>query len=54
MATGDYLASIGAKPANFLDIQGDSSHSKVLSALQLLNDDEQVDSIIVNVFCENF
>lgn len=51
MATGDYLTSAGVKPANFTDIYGDTSQSKLQSALQLLEIDEQVQSILVNVFC---
>jgi len=50
MATMDMIKYYGAEPANFLDIGGSSSPQKVLSAMRIILRDENVKSILINIF----
>ncbi|MBD3179274.1 MAG: ADP-forming succinate--CoA ligase subunit beta [Candidatus Latescibacteria bacterium] len=50
MATMDMIKHYGAEPANFLDIGGSSSPEKVLAALNIILRDENVKSILINIF----
>ena len=51
MATCDFLELLGQRPANFLDLSGQAYHEKVSAALVMMEKDEDVDSILINVFC---
>lgn len=50
MATMDMIKHFGGEPANFLDIGGSSSPEKVLSAMKIILRDENVKSILINIF----
>ena len=50
MATMDLIEHLGGSPANFLDIGGSSSPEKVVNAMELLLEDENVKCVFVNVF----
>ncbi len=50
MATMDMIKHYGADPANFLDIGGSSSPEKVLAAMKIILRDENVKSILINIF----
>ncbi|TMW66833.1 hypothetical protein Poli38472_011949 [Pythium oligandrum] len=50
MATMDIISLFGGKPANFLDVGGGATESQVKKAFEILNNDEQVKSILVNIF----
>ena len=50
MATMDVIKHLGGRPANFLDIGGSSSPEKVIHAMELLVEDENVRTIFINVF----
>lgn len=50
MATMDMIKHYGADPANFLDIGGSSSPEKVLAAMRIILRDENVKSILINIF----
>jgi succinyl-CoA synthetase beta subunit len=50
MATMDMIKHYGADPANFLDIGGSSSPEKVLAAMKIILRDENVRSILINIF----
>ncbi len=50
MATMDMIEHFGGEPANFLDIGGSSSPEKVLSAMKIILRDENVRSILINIF----
>jgi succinyl-CoA synthetase beta subunit len=50
MATMDMIKHYGAEPANFLDIGGSSSPKKVLAAMRIILRDENVKSILINIF----
>lgn len=50
MATMDLISLKGGKPANFLDVGGGATTSQIKSALELLFQDSQVTSILVNIF----
>jgi len=50
MATMDMIKHYGADPANFLDIGGSSSPEKVLAAMRIILRDENVRSILINIF----
>ena len=50
MATMDMIKHFGGEPANFLDIGGSSSPDKVLSAMKIILHDENVKSILINIF----
>jgi succinyl-CoA synthetase beta subunit len=50
MATMDMIKHFGGDPANFLDIGGSSSPEKVLSAMRIILRDDNVKSILINIF----
>lgn len=50
MATMDMIKHYGAEPANFLDIGGSSSPQKVLSAMRIILRDDNVQSVLINIF----
>ncbi len=50
MATMDLVKHFGGEPANFLDIGGSSSPEKVIHALQIIQQDKNVKSILFNIF----
>jgi len=49
MATIDLLISLGGKPGDFLDLGGGASVEAIKAALQIVLDDPDVKSILVNV-----
>lgn len=51
LATCDMIKNFGGHPANFLDLGGSAYHEKVLNSLIMMDKDEDVNSILVNVFC---
>jgi succinyl-CoA synthetase beta subunit len=50
MATMDVIKLFGGEPANFLDIGGGASAEKVTAAIQLILKDEDVESVLFNIF----
>ena len=50
MATMDLVKYYGGEPANFLDIGGSSNPEKVVSALEIITSDPNVDVILFNIF----
>lgn len=50
MATMDIISLFGGKPANFLDVGGGATESQVKKAFEILQADDQVKSILVNIF----
>lgn len=50
MTTMDLIKHYGGEPANFLDIGGSSSPSKVVTALEIITSDPNVRSILINIF----
>ncbi|MBC8423082.1 ADP-forming succinate--CoA ligase subunit beta [bacterium] len=50
MATMDLVQYYGGMPANFLDIGGSSNPDKVVSALEIILRDENVEVILFNIF----
>ncbi len=50
MATLDVTSSVGAAPANFLDVGGGASVDKVASAVGIILSDPKVRRVLVNVF----
>ncbi len=50
MATMDMIRSLGAQPANFLDVGGSATAQKVAEAFSLLLSDPGVKVILVNIF----
>jgi len=50
MTTLDLVDHFGGSPANFLDIGGGADAERVQAALELVFDDENVDSVLFNVF----
>jgi succinyl-CoA synthetase beta subunit len=50
MTTLDLVEHFGGSPANFLDIGGGADAERVRSALELVFEDENVDSVLFNVF----
>ena len=50
MATMDIIQLYGGMPANFLDVGGGVTEAKVKEAFNLLLADEQVESVLVNIF----
>ena len=58
MSTVDMVHQVGGRPANFLDLGGGADANVMTAALEVLNDDPAVESILVNIFggitrCEN-
>ena len=50
MATMDLVKHHGGEPANFLDVGGGATQSKVAEAFKLVLSDDNVKSIFVNIF----
>jgi len=50
MATMDMISQAGGQPANFLDVGGAATEEAVTQAFTLLANDQQVRSILVNIF----
>ena len=50
MATMDLVKHYGGEPANFLDIGGSSNPDKVVSALEIIASDSNVEVILFNIF----
>lgn len=50
MATMDMIKLYGGDPANFLDIGGSSNPTKVIEAMKLLLNDENVKVVLINIF----
>ena len=50
MATMDIIKLKGGEPANFLDVGGGASETQVQKAFELLNSDQNVKTILVNIF----
>lgn len=50
MATMDIISLYGGSPANFLDVGGGATEGQVKKAFEILNHDDQVKSILVNIF----
>ncbi len=50
MATMDLVKYYGGEPANFLDIGGSSNPQKVVTALRIITSDQNVKSILFNIF----
>jgi succinyl-CoA synthetase beta subunit len=50
MATMDLVKYYGGEPANFLDIGGSSSPTKVVNALRIITADPNVKAILFNIF----
>lgn len=50
MATMDIIKNFGGEPANFLDVGGSATASRVKAAFQILLSDANVKSILVNIF----
>ena len=50
MATMDLVQYFGGMPANFLDIGGSSNPDKVVKAMEIILRDDQVKSILFNIF----
>ncbi|HXW32678.1 MAG TPA: succinate--CoA ligase subunit beta, partial [Acidimicrobiales bacterium] len=50
MSTCDVVEQVGGKPANFLDIGGGANAAQMANALEVINSDENVRSILINIF----
>ena len=50
MSTVDLVSEVGGSPANFLDIGGGANAQVMANALEVINDDPDVRSILINVF----
>jgi succinyl-CoA synthetase beta subunit len=50
MSTLDVIAQVGGRPANFCDLGGGGDAKGVVDALEVITSDEQVRSILFNVF----
>ncbi len=50
MATMDVIRSVGARPANFLDVGGSVNEEKMAQAVGITLSDPQVKQILVNIF----
>ncbi|MSQ11510.1 MAG: ADP-forming succinate--CoA ligase subunit beta [Dehalococcoidia bacterium] len=50
MATMDMVSTVGARPANFLDVGGGADEEKVTKAFTLILADPRVKKVLVNVF----
>jgi succinyl-CoA synthetase beta subunit len=49
MATMDMVKKYGGRPANFLDVGGGSDQEKTLFALEIVNENPQVEVILLNI-----
>jgi succinyl-CoA synthetase beta subunit len=50
MATMDIIKHYGGTPANFLDVGGDASQTRVAAAFRILLSDPSVKGVLVNIF----
>ncbi len=50
MSTVDVVNQVGGKPANFLDIGGGANADVMAGALEVINNDPNVKSILINIF----
>lgn len=50
MSTLDVVNQVGGKPANFLDIGGGANADVMAGALEVINNDPNVKSILINIF----
>ncbi len=50
MATMDIIKLYGGKPANFLDVGGGATKSRVIEALKIILEDKNVKAILINIF----
>jgi succinyl-CoA synthetase beta subunit len=50
MSTVDVVTEVGGKPANFLDIGGGANADVMAGALEVINHDPAVKSILINIF----
>ncbi len=50
MATMDLIKRFGGEPANFLDVGGSSSPEKMVNALRIVLSDQNVKTVLVNIF----
>ena len=50
MATMDVIRSVGARPANFLDVGGSVNEEKMAQAVGITLSDPQVKQVLVNIF----
>jgi succinyl-CoA synthetase beta subunit len=50
MATMDVIKLYGGEPANFLDIGGGAGKEKVKAAFEIILDDPNVQSVLINIF----
>jgi succinyl-CoA synthetase beta subunit len=50
MSTVDVVNEVGGKPANFLDIGGGANADVMAAALEVINHDPAVKSILINIF----
>lgn len=50
MSTLDMVSQVGGRPANFLDVGGGADADKMAASLSLVLSDEQVRSVLVNIF----
>lgn len=50
MSTVDIVNQVGGKPANFLDIGGGANADRMVDALTVINNDENVKVIFINIF----
>lgn len=50
MSTVDIVNQVGGAPANFLDIGGGANADRMVNALTVINNDENVKAIFINIF----
>ena len=50
MATMDVIGTVGAAPANFLDVGGGANEGQVAEAMAILLSDPDVDRVLINIF----
>lgn len=50
MATLDVVHQVGGRAANFLDLGGGAGAETMANALEVINTDEKVRSVLVNIF----
>jgi succinyl-CoA synthetase beta subunit len=50
MSTVDIVTQVGGEPANFLDVGGGASAEVMSGALEVINNDPSVRSILINIF----
>jgi succinyl-CoA synthetase beta subunit len=50
MSTCDVITQVGGEPANFLDIGGGADAELMAAALEVINSDPKVRSILINIF----